>query len=351
QRFFDESERGLVQAERASRVLSETAQDTAAAMNQITASIATVESGTDDAMNQSRESTRQAETGVELARDVVAAFEGIRENSLATAESVRFLSERVLSIETILAVISDIANQTKLLSLNASIIAAQAGEHGRGFLVVADEIKALAAKTAGSTKEIADVISEVQGVAHEAIQVAERSMKRVELEVRRVDHADEALTAIRESSSVLEDVIRRIGYAMSEQSRSAAQVNRSMQEVHTTSGSVGGLVGRQLESGRNLKHAMTDVVRLLEQTLVTSREKAESARVATDSLMTMFEQLERVREANAEQGELRDSVLQAVAQLRGLSARNRESAKILASAVDNVTSKVRGLAEVVAEID
>ncbi|MEL6339871.1 MAG: methyl-accepting chemotaxis protein [Myxococcota bacterium] len=348
---FNESERGMLKAEAAVRMLTTTAEDTAAAMNQITASIAFVDDGTDQALERSRESASTAEAGVVVAQQTVEAIRGIRDNTAATMRSVRFLSEQVQSIDQILRVINDIANQTKLLSLNASIIAAQAGEHGSGFLVVADEIKALAAKTAGSTREISHVINEVQRVASDAIGVAERSMGTVDDEVARVEQADHVLHSIRESSIALGTQVRRIAEAMNEQSKSAEQVNAAMQDVHGTASSVGAIVNRQLDSGRQLERSMKRVVKLLEETMQTTRQKSARVRQATQALGEMFEQLVRVRDANEEQAHDRNAVLNSVDTLRGLSERNRESAEILASAVDKATEKVERLAAAVDRFD
>lgn len=351
QRSVEQAERNMRQAESAIRMLTSTAESTATSMSEMAASIAAVEDGTELASQRARESALAAEAGVNVGRETVRAIHGIQENTEATVASVRFLSERVQSIDQILSVIDDVANQTKLLALNASIIAAQAGEHGAGFLVVAEQIKALSAKTAGSTQEIASVIAEVRRRAAQTIQVAESSLGVVREEVGRVTESSETLITIEQLSRELEELIARIDRAMKDQARGAEGVNAAMQDVYGAASTVGGLVQEQLESGRRLRGAMTRVSELLEQTLETANEKAAKVGIATAAMVELYERLGEVRTANEQQLVHRDDVIHSVATLEQLSARNRESAKVLASAVEEAVARIATLAAAVDRIE
>ncbi|MEL6545696.1 MAG: methyl-accepting chemotaxis protein [Myxococcota bacterium] len=348
---FGATERNLQQAESAIRMLTSTAESTAASMNQMAASIASVEDGTENASRRATATATSAAMGAHIGRETVAAVSEIERNTEATVDSVRFLSDRLESIDQILAVIDDIANQTKLLSLNASIIAAQAGEHGAGFLVVADQIKALSLKTAGSTREIAEVVREVRRRSGNTIEVSESSLRVVKREAERIGESSDTLAQIENYARDLGELIQGIDRAMKEQALGADSVNAAMQDVHATASTVGALVKEQMDSGRQLRSSMARVAELLDQTLATTNEKAAKANSATVAMMTMYEQLAAVRKANEAQTDYRGEVKRSVATLEQLSTRNRESARVLVSAVEEAISRIESLGEAVDDIE
>ena len=136
----------LGEVDREVNKLQETATSTFEAMADISENIRHVEDNTEAALKMASEATENAERGVEAFKASMAAIQRIRSNSDESANSIRFLSAKAESIEHILDFIDDISNRTRLLSLNASIIASHAGESGRGFMIVADEIKDLASE-------------------------------------------------------------------------------------------------------------------------------------------------------------------------------------------------------------
>lgn len=327
--------------------LNNAAEGTAAATNQITASISSVERSTEEALQMSRETSRKAESGVHAVKETLDGIQRIRQFTNETVESIRFLSQKVASIERILDVIDDIANQTKLLSLNASIIAAQAGEHGRGFLVVAEEIKALASKTAGSTREISSVIGEVLKVSENVISVAERGVRTVDDGVVRSEHADAVLSGILDASTRTGALVRTIAAAMAEQARSALQVNQAMQDVHSIAVRVRGIVSSQKAESSQLENSMRQMKAIMDRSLSTAKEQAVQVSQAIEAIGTIFRQIHSVSSSNQEQVRSRAEVAKAFEVLEGLSQRHRESARQLSAAVEQAAAQSMALTSAV----
>jgi len=146
------------------------------------------------------EATRQAETeatqGQRVVQETVAAIGELSEVLSSAGNVIQRLDADANEIGKVLDVISDIAEQTNLLALNAAIEAARAGEQGRGFAVVADEVRTLAARTQSSTQEIQDMIERLQGNAREAVVAMEQGNARSRQTMERAEEAGQALNAI-----------------------------------------------------------------------------------------------------------------------------------------------------------
>ena len=133
-----------------------------------------------EAQRQSADTEKLADSGVETAAEVLESMKDVRENSLATAEVIRELGEKSSSIDQIVGAISDIAQQTNMLALNASIEAARAGESGNGFGNVADEVRHLADDAQASAEQIAGLVRQIQHQTDAAVTAMEEAVVAVE---------------------------------------------------------------------------------------------------------------------------------------------------------------------------
>jgi len=152
-----------------------------------------------------------------------------------SANFVRSLGERSEQIGSIVNVINDIADQTNLLALNAAIEAARAGEQGRGFAVVADEVRKLAERTATSTSEIGQMIKAIQEEVSKAVRSMENATRNVNLGVELVQQSGAALQAIVQSANDLQLMVQQIASATDEMSATSGEISRDMEQMASVS--------------------------------------------------------------------------------------------------------------------
>jgi len=191
--------------------------------------VATKAQGAADAANAGGE---QARDGGDIVSRAVEGMEVISREVTESAAAVGELGKRGEEIGEVIAVINDIADQTNLLALNAAIEAARAGEHGRGFAVVADEVRKLAERTTQATEEVAESIKAIQGETVRAVERMQTGTSRVDEGVNLARQAGEALTSIVESSQSMATMIESIAAAAEEQSSASNEMSRNVEQIN-----------------------------------------------------------------------------------------------------------------------
>jgi methyl-accepting chemotaxis protein len=167
-------------------------------LNQLSAAIKQVESGAKDSAERAQTDVEAASQSSALIETTFKGIASVRDKVALSAEKVNAMGQRSAQIGAIVETIQDIASQTNLLALNAAIEAARAGEHGKGFAVVADEVRKLAERSAAATREIGALVREIQKAVEEAVQTMQEGAAEVEKNVQQGGYASTALAQIME---------------------------------------------------------------------------------------------------------------------------------------------------------
>jgi methyl-accepting chemotaxis protein len=184
---------------------------------------------------RTRETARFAEQGSQVVTSSRDTVTRLTDQIRGTAEKISTLKHSSENIGSVMAVIRSIAEQTNLLALNAAIEAARAGEQGRGFAVVADEVRSLAQKTQSSTEEIGSIIVQLQRAADEAHQAMNTSIASVQETLETSTKVEESLNRIRTNIDTINEMNHQIATASDEQSSVANEVSKNISAIHTLS--------------------------------------------------------------------------------------------------------------------
>ncbi|HEX2484794.1 MAG TPA: methyl-accepting chemotaxis protein, partial [Myxococcota bacterium] len=265
------------------------AEESAAAMVQMDRAIQEV----GDHVREASVLTEQVSHGAEAGSQAVAStIEGIQEIRSQTSQAkavLERLAERIGEIGEIVNVIGSINDETNLLSLNAAIIAAQAGEQGKAFAVVANHVKILAQRTAGSTKEIEGLIGAVQEESSNAVRAMAAGMEAVETGVQRSRRAGEELDKIRASSREASSRVSEIARAAGEQARNSKHVAEAAQNTSSMVQQISSAMSEQSRASDAMLKNAESALELCRQVHRSTEEQRESGRFITASIGSITE--------------------------------------------------------------
>lgn len=219
----------LQAAEQQSQQIAETGE----AVSNMTRSILQVSSNASEASEVAQRSLQAATEGAQAVQNTIAGMNEIRTQIQETSKRIKRLGESSQEISEIVELISDITEQTNILALNAAIQAASAGEAGRGFTVVAEEVQRLAERSSEATKQISAIVKTIQTDTNSAVAAMEKSTEGVVDGARLSDAAGQALNEIETVSYNLARLIASISTATSAQTEVAAQVSRNMEQIQS----------------------------------------------------------------------------------------------------------------------
>ncbi len=206
-------------------------EQVATAMNQMSATVQEVAQNASLAAHAATEADNAAAQGHSLVSENMNSITKLADGIEAASQTINRLGEDTNSVDNIVAVINGIAEQTNLLALNAAIEAARAGEQGRGFAVVADEVRTLAARTQDSTEEIRTMLDKLKVGASEAVTAMERGHEQAQNSVEQASHASTAIDDITRAVASISEMNTQIATAAEEQSSVAEEMNRSVVQI------------------------------------------------------------------------------------------------------------------------
>lgn len=211
--------------------LSETAQ-VATAMNEMSATVQEIANSTEKAASAARDAKKETDLGHQVVRQTMEGISQLASEIESATQVINQLEQDSTDITSILDVIQGIAEQTNLLALNAAIEAARAGEQGRGFAVVADEVRTLASRTQSSTHEIETMIGRLQSGAQKAVGVMANSSKMAQDGVENAAATSASLNSITEAVAHISDMSTQIAGASEEQGAVAEEINRNIVRIN-----------------------------------------------------------------------------------------------------------------------
>jgi methyl-accepting chemotaxis protein len=300
--------------------LSSSAEQTSSAITEVSASVKEVEQRAVESAGLAEKVLQEAsDRGMAAAAEAIQGMDNIKEAVEASAEVINRLGKRSQEIGQILKVIDEVTDQTGLLALNAAILAAQAGEHGKGFSVIAEEIKELAERTAASTQEIAGLIVTVRKEVGQSVQAMERGRSAVESGVDLVRVTRDVLEQVTDSSKQSADMARAIEKTTAEQARGIAQITESVVSITNQIEHISRATQEQHRGSEQIIKAvetMRDITRRLKFAI---QEQTTGSRQIAGAMETVTAQAAQIARSTSEQTEGTRHISEAVASIQKIT--------------------------------
>ncbi|HVG24801.1 MAG TPA: methyl-accepting chemotaxis protein [Thermoanaerobaculia bacterium] len=319
--------------------------DTSSSMVEMSASIAQVESNAARSYDLAIAVSDAAESGMKAVRETIEGMEQIRQSVLEANSVVARLGDRSVAIGKILNVIEDVAEQTNLLALNAAILAAQAGEYGKGFSVVAAEIRELSERTASSTRDIASLIRAVQDEVANALQAMGSGSTLVETGVSLSHEAGKALNNILVSAAKASSMGKEIAGATREQAKGSENVTQAVERLQSMVGQINSATTQQAQGSDHIMRAvesMREVTKYVRQAMVEQKSGSGMISAAAERMIEMIHEIFQVAAGQAAESE---KIVATMQQVRAIADNNRSAAGDMSAAITLLNDAIRSFDE------
>ena len=304
--------------------LASGASETATSMVEMDASIKQIRSNVHGTVEISKGVAEDAERGLSAVEQTGDWIEKVQKNTQQMETVMRNLRGRTDNIGKILNVIDEVADQTNLLALNAAIIAAQAGEHGKGFSVVAQEIKELADRSALSTHEIHNIITELQDESKNALARIQKESRSVDVGVKLSREATGALNKILASSIQATDRIQEIAVTTDQQSTSVRRVSEAMQKIYGMAQDIGKATREQTKGSAVVIGATDKIRNITVKVKAATQEQALGNRQIKDIVERVNRMVKEITRTTGKQSGESESILKAIEKIHPVVLQNME---------------------------
>ena len=250
-------------------------EEIARAVEQMAKSIAVNSESAGETAHTAEQAKIAAEQGGKVVTDTVGEMKQIANVVRESAGTIQNLGKSSDQIGEIIGVIEHIADQTNLLALNAAIEAARAGEQGRGFAVVADEVRKLAEQTTKATKQIAGMVQQIQSDSHGAVSSMANATKQVDAGIVLADRAGASLQEIVQTSQKVTDMVTQIAVANEEQSSTSEQISKNMEAIATVTQQTASGTQQIARAAEDLNRLTEALQHLVSQFKLTSQKERE----------------------------------------------------------------------------
>jgi methyl-accepting chemotaxis protein len=308
--------------------------DTQESMKKIEESIHNIEDNANQTVKLSEQSIEDASTGTTSVIETIKGINLIKDSVDKSSLVIETLGKKIASIDDILDVIDNVAEQTNLLALNAAIIAAQAGERGKGFAIVADEIKDLADRTASSTKEIANIIIAVQKESKNAIEVMRVSSENVTKSVNLSKDAGGALEKILSNAEESTNRVKDIASATVMQTNKTSEVMKSMIEVSGMVNQISSATKEQSVGSSMILKATEDIKEIAYQLKTAVREQTYASKDISAEIMNVSQMVKQINKAIIIQQKQSEAALNAFRTIKDNGQDNQRILDDLGNIVD-----------------
>jgi methyl-accepting chemotaxis protein len=324
-------------------VLGERAAAIASSTLAMDAGLGRVRSAAADTAGLSARVSDAAEKGYRAVHHTLDAIERIRELSAVAHTSIDSLGARLQGIGQVVSVIEEIAQKTNLLALNASIIAAQAGQYGRGMAVVAGEIKSLAQRTAASTKEISDQILGIQGESVKAMETMAQGVQAVDDGFKVAISAGDALGEIRQIARSAQKKVQGIARGMDEHATASRETAAATADLVTKTREYAQAVQQQARTGDLLRSVAADLLDGLDRATARLREGSEAQSLGGVHLATVLAATSGLADTHAGGAAAAGALAQQIAAGSAHDAAVAEQVGRVAASAATLTERLRQL--------
>ncbi len=302
---------------RSSEEVFRAAESTSASVEEISASLNAVQENARRSAEFSAK-VRQllSERGTLAVADAIDAMERIADEVDRFEKTVVHLGDRSKDIEGVLSVINEVAERTNLLSLNASILAAQAGEHGRGFAIVAEEIRALSEGTTSSAKDIAKIVKSIRVQITEAVNAVHSGVKKVEEGKGLIARSGEAMGETLEAAQKSAQMTTVVEKATAEQADGLQQIRQAMENVRHTLEEIAKSTDEERRSAGRMLDGIGEVKTVAELVRKGSGEHATGTQLISRNLEESRDMVTRIHQAAQDQLKANEAVVGAVERIK-----------------------------------